>query len=175
MFDDHGNELWGHRGMGHVHAGWTARLNDDGSHLCYAVDVGRDKYSKEDLYVYDLQGNAVEMPFSLNRTRPVDFNGDGLHELMYSSGQDGGRLIDRHGQEICRLEGKCAYGGKLLDLPGEQVVTWPKDGADDAIRIYACPDAQDTPAAEKRYGHTYYDSCLRIWAMGYNWRNLGGL
>jgi len=172
MFDDKGNELWGHRGMGHVHAGWTARLNDDGEHLCYALDVGREKYSKTDVYVYDLRGNPVELPFSPAGTRPVDFDGNGLHELVYTSGDRQGLVVDRHGREISRLTGKPALAGKLLDLPGEQIVAWSPDGT---ICIYAFPQAEDAPEAERRYEHPYYQACMRLWAVGYNWRNLGGL
>jgi len=172
MFDDRGNELWGHRGMGHVHAGWTARVNEDASHLCYALDVGREKYSKSDCYAYDLQGDPAELPFDPVGTRPVDFDGDGRHELVYTGGDNAGLLIDRNGEEIARLTGRCAYGGKVLDLPGEQIVTWSPDGT---IRIYSCEETEDTPAAKGRYENPYYESCLRIWAVGYNWRNLGGL
>jgi len=173
MFDDRGGKVWGHYGMGHVHAGWTARLNDDGTHLCYAIDVGRDKYTKSDTYVYDLAGEPVELPFDPAGTMPVDFDGDGLHELMRNDPDGSGTvIIDRHGKDLCRLEGRRAYGGKLLDLPGEQVVTSAEDGT---IRIYAYPSAEDSPAAKRRYEHPFYDSCLRLWAVGYNWRNLGGL
>jgi hypothetical protein len=83
--------------------------------------------------------------------------------------------VDRHGREICRLEGSPAYAGKLLDAPGEQIVTWPEGQGPNVIRIYACPGAQDTPAARRRYDHPYYAACMRIWAVGYNRRNLGGL
>ena len=43
------------------------------------------------------------------------------------------------------------------------------------VHIYAWPDAEDSPAAVKRYEHPFYRSCLRLWGVGYNWRNLGGL
>jgi len=172
MFDNKGKEVWGYRGMGHVHNGWTARLKDDGSHICYALDIGRRKGSKSDVYIYDMQGKAVELPFRPRGT-PVDFDGDGLHELMMGGrrGADA-RVIDREGRLLYRIQGDPKYGGNILDLPGEQIVTWSQDGT---VRIYACPNAKDTPAAKARYEHPYYQSCLRIWAMGYNVRNLGGL
>ena len=71
-----------------------------------------------------------------------------------------------------QLAGSPAYGGKIIDAPGEQIVTWDVDGT---VRIYACPSAEDSPAAQARYDHPYYAASLRLWAMAYNRTNLGGL
>lgn len=170
MFDDHGRELWGVRGLGHMHDGWVGRLCDDGSHLCYAYDASSRKH-----YCFDTQGRPRETGFSLEGTLPVDFDGDGLHELVYTNGDSRGLVIDRHGREIARLEGEPAYGARILGLPGEQIVTWPRGKGGGTIRIYAMPSAADSPAARRRYRHPFYAACLRIWAVGYNWRNLPGL
>lgn len=59
-----------------------------------------------------------------------------------------------------------------LDSPGEQIVTADPDGT---IRIYACPSAGDAPGARHRYDHPYYSASLRLWAVGSNRTNLGGL
>ena len=170
MFDDTGQELWGVRGLGHMHVGWAGRLRDDGRHLCYGHDVD----TKTD-YVFDTEGNVVDLPFSVNRTLPVDFDGDGLHELVYTAKENRGLVIDRHGKELCRLDGRPMPCGKILDLPGEQIVTWPKYDESTRAYIYAWPDANDSPAALKRYKHPYYLHSQRIMGVGYNWRNLGGI
>jgi len=179
MFDDGGRELWGRRGLGHMDMGWTARLGEGGGHLCYALQIGVKTAGPEGFkrsgmteLFFDLAGREVQLPFSAYQTLPVDFNGDGLHELMYVDGPRVGRVIDRTGAELARLEGTPAYGGKIADAPGEQIVTWSSDGT---VRVYACPDAADSPAAEARYRHPYYAACLRGWASGYNRTNLGGL
>lgn len=170
MFDDAGQKLWAVLGLGHMHVGWAARLRDDGQHLCYGHDVG----TKTD-YLFDTEGEAVDLPVSVNRTLPVDFDGDGLHELVYTAKANRGLVVDRHGKELCRLDGKPMPCGKILDLPGEQIVAWPKYDESTCVYIYAWPDATDSPAAMKRYEHPYYLQSQRIMGVGYNWRNLGGL
>ena len=179
MYDDTGAELWGRRGLGHMDMGWTARLGPGGEHLCYALQVGEKTAGPEGFkrfetaeFLMDTAGTPLDVPFPLHQSLPVDFNGDGVHELMYTGGPHGGKVIDRAGAELAQLAGAPAFAGKILDLPGEQIVTSARDGR---VRIYACPTAQDTPAAQARYANPYYDACLRNWAMGYNRANLGGL
>ena len=171
MYDAHGQELWGHRGMAHVHDGWAARLCDDGSHLFYALELD-DKGKPFREYLYALQGNPLECAFPLAKTLPVDINGDGLHELVYRTWEHVGLVIDRHGEELARLDGNPSMYGKVFDIPGEQVITWSADGL---VRAYACDCAEDSEAAKRRYDHPLYEASMRLWAVGYNWRNLGGL
>ena len=179
MYDDKGAELWGRRGMGHMDMGWTARLGDAGEHLCYALEIGQKSagpggFERGDVteHLFDMGGNELPVSFPLYMSLPVDFNGDGLHELTYTGGQRRGLVVDRTGRELWQLAGSPAYGGKIIDAPGEQIVTWDVDGT---IRIYACPSAEDTPAARARYDHPYYAASQRLWAMAYNRTNLGGL
>lgn len=185
MFDDQGRELWGYRNMEHVHTGWTARLCDDGTHRCFAVEMSGNKTGVLATHFFDIDGNRLEQPFSLQGARSVDFNGDGMHELVYGRIGYGrnfkpgevqdpppGVILDRHGKEVGRIEGGASCACKLLDHPGEQILTRDNEGV---IRIYGCPDAKDTDAAKSRYEHPYYDSCRRLYAVGYNWNNLGGL
>jgi len=169
-FDDCGKELWGLRGLGHMHAGWAGRLCEDGSHLFYAFDCDSQKH-----YCFDRDGIQVDPGMVLNRSVPVDFDGDGLHELVYTAKEDRGNVVTRKGELMATLRGKPARFGKIMDLPGEQIVTWPKYERDGRIRIYALPTANDSAASIRRYEHPFYNSSLRLWAVGYNWRNLGGL
>lgn len=189
MFDDQGRELWGHRGMGHMHDGWTARLCDDGTHRCYAMEMLTDKSRGRGSwrlttrhFLYDLSGRSLEVPFPIQATLPIDIDGDGRHELVYCTmhpfvGNMEGReglVVDCHGKELGRVTGEPGVlpKAKLLDCPGEQIMTSDAAGT---IRIYGCPGAVDTPEARARYAHPYYRSCQRLTAVGYNWRNLGGL
>jgi len=188
MFDAQGRETWGYRGMGHMHNGWTARLCDDGSHLCYAVEMfrksnGGEKTFRVNSYLYDMTGKPLEIPFPLNGATPVDINGDGLHEMVYRDehpfrgkltiGDRTGLVLDRYGNELGRVEGNSGAlpRSKVLDCPGEQIMTHESG----TIRIYGCPGATDSAEARARYAHPYYKSCQRLTAVGYNWRNLGGL
>jgi len=188
MFDDRGKELWGHRGMGHVHSGWTARLEDDGSHLCYAVEMFKERQNGRNVisatgHLYDLSGTLRDLPFDLAGATPIDINGDGLHELLYRDehpyrgeltiGERRGLVLDRHGNELGRLQGNpgILIHSKILDCPGEQIMTYNNG----TVRIHGCPDATDSDDAKARYAHPYYRYCQRITATGYNWRNLGGL
>ena len=188
MFDSRGEEVWGHRGMGHMHSGWTARLRDDGSHLCFAMEVVKHKTGSQvtsvdsECYLYDMTGQQLKVPFTLEGTQPVDIDGDGRHELLYVDGfafrgkttDLPGLVIDRHGEEVGRVEGRAAFCHKIPDLncPGEQILTHDDSGK---VCIYGCPDAEDTEEARARYAHPYYKSCNRVRAVGYNWRNHGGL
>jgi hypothetical protein len=188
MFDDKGTELWGHRGMDHMHNGWTARLNDDGSHLCYAVEMfkvkqGGEKKISAKCHLYDLEGKSTQLPFDLAGATPVDINGDGLHELVYRDehpyrgkltlGEKIGLVLDRYGNKLGHLQGNPGNlpRSKLLDCPGEQIMTFDSG----TIRIYGCPGAVDSVEAKARYAHPYYNACQRMTAVGYNWRNLGGV
>ncbi len=179
MYDDRGQELWGIREMGHMDMGWTARLAEDGGHLCYALLIGTKSAGPAGFqrgnvteYLFDLAGRQLPVEFPLYNSLPVDFDGDGLHELMYMAGERANLVVDRTGRELYELEGAAMFGGKLLEAPGEQIVTWDGDGT---IRIYACPDAADSPEALRRYSQPYYDNACRSAAVGYNRTNLGGI
>lgn len=186
MFDGCGREQWGHRGMGHMHSGWTARLGEDGSHRCYAMEILKDKRTKTITtrqFLYDMDGKPLEIPFDLRGSNPVDIDGDGRHEVLirdnYPFNVSGGiedrvgLVVDRHGQELGRLRGSAGnlIRSKVLDCPGEQIMT--REG--DTVRIYGCPGAKDRPEAKARYAHPYYRASQRLTSVGYNWRNLGGL
>lgn len=180
MFDDRGREVWSHRGIGHMDNGWTARLADDRSHWCYALEIGHKTAGREGFRrtgmqesLYDLSGRPIESPMPLYQSAPVDFNGDGWHELTYRDGERAGLVVDRHGRTLGRLEGRSVLVGKLRDdLPGEQILTWSEDGT---ARLYACPHAADSDFARRRWAHPFHAACLRVQAMGYHPSMLGGL
>ncbi len=113
---------------------------------------------------FDLDDNGVDDIWLVG-------NNDPDHAMDFETYQLE-RMSAATGKELYSLAGAPAFGGKILDAPGEQIVTSDSDGT---VRIYTCPDAEDTPAAKARYANPYYAACLRIWAMASSRVNLGGL
>lgn len=180
LYDDQGQRVWGLFGIGHMDMGWTARLNEDGSHQAMAIEIeaktaGPGGFARSGVveYRFDVRtGKQLPVEFPLFLTLPVDFNGDGRHELVYTGGERQGLVVDRTGRPLAQLEGSAIAGAKFLLHPGEQIATWDVNGY---VRFYAYPQAEDTPEALARYAHRYYESCLRVMTVGYNRTNLGGL
>jgi hypothetical protein len=180
LFDDEGRRVWGAVEQGHMDVGWTARLGEDGRHVAMAVRIGHKRCGPEgrfregvEEFTFDaLTGEPVELPFSVYGTLPVDLDGDGRHELVRGVPGFDGAVMDRTGREVGRLRGTAALLCKLLDRPGEQVLTYDADGM---VRLWADRDARDTDAALARHAHPFYDANRRLNATGYNRQVLGGL
>lgn len=110
-------------------------------------------------FLYDaLTGAPRKLPFSVYQSLPVDWDGDGMHDLAV-----GGRVRDSAGRPLA---------SKFWNLPGEQLLTWSKDGV---MRIWANPSARDSARALKRYAHPFYKANQRLTATGGNHANLDGL
>ncbi len=186
MFDDKGERLWGQIDRGHIDMGWTARLREDGSHLAMGIRIGGKtcgadgRFHQEiDPFVFDARdGSPVELPFEVYRTIPVDLDGDGRHELVYGVPGGDGRVIDAAGNEVGSVAGgsKDQFGGvavaaKLFDRPGEQLLTYHRDGK---LRVWGDRNAADSPPATQRYASTLYRSSLRLFATGWNICHLAG-
>ncbi len=180
LFDAHGRRVWGHVDHGHMDMGWVARLGDDHAPIAMAIRIGhktcgpdgRFHYNRDAFVWSALTGEPYELPFDPYGTLPVDLNGDGYHELVRGiPGQDG-TVLDRHGHVLGSVGGPAALLGKLLDRPGEQVLTYSPDGT---IQIWGDRHAHDTPAARARYESPLYGANQRLGAVGYNVQVLGGL
>ncbi len=185
MYDANGKRKWHAVERGHMDMGWTARLKPNGNnhqyeHVCLGVAIDHKTCGPDGRHHTDPKAHAFvantgepfELPFNPYGTLPVDLDGDGGHELVYGlPGQDG-RVIDRQGQTLGSVRGPVAALSKLLDLPGEQAVTFHPDGT---LRIWADRDAHDSDAAKQRYAHPAYRTQQRLTATGYNLINLGGL
>jgi hypothetical protein len=117
-------------------------------------------------------GEPRPLPFSTYRTIPVDLNGDGYHELVRGQPSGDGEVWDGLGRPLGNVGGPVAMASKLLDLPGEQLLSYHEDGT---VRLWADRNAVDTPAALARYAHPYYRTNQRLTAVGYNLINLGGI
>jgi hypothetical protein len=179
-YDQAGRRIWGDLDAGHMDMGWVARLGDAGEPVAMAIRIGAKSagpagFARKGVeeFTYDAAtGKGRPLGFSVFATVPVDLDGDGLHELVRGLTGGDGAVLDRKGRVLGQVAGSVAAVGKLLDHPGEQVLTWQKDGT---IRIYAARNAADTAAAKQRFAHPYYSAAQRLTATGYNYVNLGGL
>ncbi len=81
-------------------------------------------------------------------------------------------MLDAAGREVGRTYGLAAVVSKFTRHPGEQILTYARDGR---VRLYRDINAQDTPAALARYRHRVYLPNQKLTGVGYNFFNLGGL
>jgi hypothetical protein len=183
LYDDKGKRVWMDIDFGHMDMGWCANLGKDGESFAYALRIGKKvagekgffRIGTEEFMYKTFTGEKVKMPFPLFNTIPIDFNGDGIHELVSASGEQGdrniytaeGRIVGNVGQS-----GMVAISSKFCKIPGEQLLVYYPDGT---IRIFADTNANDTELAKSRYNSKFYKSNQKLTATGYNLVNLGGL
>jgi len=179
VFDDHGKRLWGDLDKGHIDVGWVARVGEK-ERMAFAVRIGGKSAGPKGLvrkgveeFTYDVfTGKQRTFPVNLLGRLPVDLDGDGVHEFVGSSDSNGGLVLDARGRERGRFKGAVAAASKILDRPGEQLVTYTRDGT---IAVWADANARDCEAAKWRYRHRFYKANQRLTAAGSNRINLGGL
>jgi hypothetical protein len=180
LFDHTGRCVWGDVERGHIDMGWVARLGDEGEPVAMAIRIGKKSCGPDGRFHQDVDefawvartGRPYPSPCSLYRTLPVDLNGDGRHELVRGAPSGDGEVLSHRGERIGSVGGAVALASKFLDLPGEQLLSYHADGT---LRIWADPEARDSPAALARYAHPFYALNQRLTATGYNQVNLGGL
>jgi hypothetical protein len=180
-FDGHGKRLWSDIDRGHMDVGWVAtREASTGEKLALAIRIGAKSAGPQGFarkgveeFVYDVfSGAKMRLPFSLFGTLPVDANGDGTHELVRGSIGGDGALLNWNGAVLGKVDGPVVHVSKVLDRPGEQIVTYTANGS---IKVWADLNARDSTAALSRYQHPAYRANQRLTACGYNLVNLGGL
>ncbi|MBN2713480.1 MAG: hypothetical protein JXR97_13755 [Planctomycetes bacterium] len=182
VYDNTGKRIWGAVDSGHMHIGWVARFSEE-ARTAMAIRIGTKKQTRQSreihgrvVFAFDaVSGTPVELPFDPYQTIPVDLNGDGLHELVRGTWHDGncsGEVIDGKGNVLGSVDGPVAFASKFLDLPGEQVITYAKDGT---LRIWADTEAEDSPLALARYENSFYHTNQRACACGNHKHVLGGL
>jgi hypothetical protein len=180
LFDSRGGRVWGDLESGHIDMGWVARLGDAGEQVAMAARIGTKTCGPDGRFHQELEefawralsGERVCLAFSPYKTIPVDLNGDGLHELVRGAPGGDGEVLDRHGKAVGHLGGALATACKLMDRPGEQVLSYDDGGT---VRIWADRNALDSDAARARYAHPFYQANRRLSATGYNLAVLGGL
>jgi hypothetical protein len=180
-----GRRLWSDLEEGHMDMGWVGRVGPHGERVAYALKLGGKKagpkgFERADCIEFfwnPLTGERVDLPFSAFEQIPVDLDGDGLHELVPSTGVQAGRKItDRQGHVLYELAPgtRLAHASKILDRVGEQVVAYLPDGT---VFIYGIdqPASADSEAARNRFAHPFYKRNRKLTAVGYNFTNLSGL
>jgi hypothetical protein len=180
VFDERGERIWGALEHGHMDMGWCGRIGPDGQHVVTAIRIaektcgpdGRFHTGVEEFAFLLTDGTPVDLPMSTYRTLPVDVNGDGRHELLAGQPSGDGKLLDHKGRLMADLGGPACIISKVLDLPGEQIVTYHDDGY---VRLWHDDQAYDSPDALLRYAHRAYPTNQQLTATGSNLINLGGL
>jgi len=180
LYDSKGTKLWGDVDYGHMDMGWVARLNNSIDFTAMSIRIGSKTcgpdgrfHQERDEFIYNaLTGEKVSLPFSIYLTLPVDIDGDGYHELVRGVPGGNGEILDAFGNVYGTIGGTVSILCKLLNHPGEQILTHYPDGT---VRIWGDRNAYDSPEALRRYNHSYYKVNQKLTAVGYNLVNLGGI
>lgn len=179
LYDDTGQKVWGAVEEGHIDMGWVARLGQEGNPVAMGIRIdhktcgpdGRSHEGMEEFSFEALSGRPCKLSFSAYRTLPVDLNGDGRHELVRGLPGGDGAVLDADGSLIATVGGPVALACKFLDRPGEQLLSFYRDGT---VRFWADRDARDNALALARYANPHYRSAMRLMSVGYNLPLLGG-
>jgi hypothetical protein len=180
MYDSKGNRVWGDLDEGHIDTGWAARIGKDGAPVILGVKVGEKVRTAEGERrtgivenTYEaFSGQKISLGFDVYTSIPVDLNGDGIHELVKGYFEGDGSLVDQNGKVIGNIGGLSAIASKFTSLPGEQVLSYSKDGK---ISIWADINALDNDRARARYNHHFYKINQKQTGNGYNLFTLGGI
>ncbi len=180
LYDGAGSRKWAAVDRGHMDMGWCARLGDRGEHVGVAIRINHKTCGPDgrfhvdpEAFAFELaSGKPVELPFDPYGTLPIDLTGEGRHAMVYGVSGHDGRVIDREGRTLGRVDGTVAAASKLLDLPGEQLVVFDASGQ---LSVWANQNAVDTREALERYANPAYRSQQRHTATGSNLTNLGGI
>jgi len=180
MYSQTGEKVWSDLKSGHMDTGWAARLGENGEPIVLGVKVGKkirtaegERRTEVVEYTYKAtSGEQNNLGFNVYTSIPVDLNGDGIHELVKGYFEGSGEVIDRQGKVLGNIGGLSAMACKFTSLPGEQILSYSKDGW---IRIWADLNAKDSPRAIARYSNPYYKTNSKQTGNGYNLFNLGGI
>tara|TARA_R110002049_G_scaffold38978_4_gene120404 strand:- start:5734 stop:7293 length:1560 start_codon:yes stop_codon:yes gene_type:complete len=182
LFDGNGERVWSDLEEGHMDMGWCARLGTNGEKVSMSIRIGKKVAgsngfyrSNNESFIYDtFSGKKIDPPYPVFSTLPVDFNGDGIHELVCAYGEQGdGKIYNNNGKVIGDLgkEYHIAIGSKFMDFSGEQILVYSPEGN---VKIYRDLNANDNKKANSRYSSSFYERNQRLTASGSNIINLGG-
>jgi hypothetical protein len=180
FYDSRGSRIWGHLDEGHIDTGWAARLGKNGEPIVLGVKVGekvRTATGERRTGVVEntfeaFSGKEIKLGFDVYTSIPVDLNGDGIHELVKGYFEGDGTVLDREGNMIGNIDGLSAMASKFTSLPGEQILSYSKDGT---VRIWADKNAKDNEQAQTRYKNPFYKVNQKQTGNGYNLFTLGGI
>ena len=83
-----------------------------------------------------------------------------------------GEVLTGSGERIGSVDGAVAIAARLLDAPGEQLLSYHDDGS---LRIWADRNAEDGALALERYASPLYQANRKLTGSGYNLNALAGL
>lgn len=180
FYDSRGSRIWDHLDEGHIDTGWAARLGKNGEPIVLGVKVGekvRTATGERRTGVVEntfeaFSGKEIKLGFDVYTSIPVDLNGDGIHELVKGYFEGDGTVLDREGNMIGNIDGLSAMASKFTSLPGEQILSYSKDGT---VRIWADKNAKDNEQAQTRYKNPFYKVNQKQTGNGYNLFTLGGI
>ncbi len=110
-----------------------------------------------------VSGERFELSCDPYSSIPVDLNGDSIHELVKGHFEGEGTVYDRTGKVLGNVGGLCAVCSKFARLPGEQILSFTKNGQ---VRIWADVNAEDRPAAQRRHRNPFYYIYQRMTTCG---------
>lgn len=180
LYNDNGERIWGAVESGHIHKGWIGRIGANGELIATAGKIsGQTKtlegrfYTGVQEYTFEaLTGKPYPLSYSTFDTAPIDFNGDALHEIVCGVTAGDAHVIDRFGNPVFTIGGRVGLCSKIVDRPGEQVLTYYRNGD---VKIWADTNAEDNEAALKRYAHPFYQTNRKFPTKEYVVCMLGGI
>ena len=105
-----------------------------------------------------------KLPYPGYKVLPFDLNGDGYHEFFVTDESGRGDILDCDGNKIAHIDGGACRFGKMLDMPGEQVMV----ANGNVFEIWADLDAVDGEVMKRRYKRPYLKFMNKLMATGYN-------
>lgn len=155
---------------GHMHKGWMANVLDGYGKICAAVKVSdlppsHKGYGSDvdTIYYFDAYtGKEVDfsLPYPADEVLPIDLDGDGYHEFIAPDGS----VLDRHGNTVGEIKGNILRTGKMVELPGEQVML----ARGTSFVIVSDTKAVESEVFKKRYETPYLRFMQKLMATGYN-------
>lgn len=168
-FDDTGKTVWEDvyydpaTADGHMHCGFVYNARD-GKKIAVAVHDNR-----QDVYGFEaVSGKPVELPFDMARLRPIDWDGDGVHDFVY--GPEGIQRLDAldpEGKLVACLGGTMIQIGKWYDFPGEQLLSFYTN--EGVVRLWGDAEAKDSEILLSRHKNGNRRFMNKMTGCGYNW------
>jgi hypothetical protein len=170
LVDSQGKTLWAHWGYTHIDTGWVAKIDAQQKGMqCFGVDIKEKEWSdqkatyvNETTFLWDSDGKTLGAPpSSWVRSRPVDWDGDGVKELCLK----GGHVQKYNGPTLASLGSGCSWGADLFGDHREEIVSTPGDGN---IYIFFNTDPLESPPRVTPLANRQYRNDLSRTAMQFN-------
>lgn len=170
VVDKFGNTIWSKWGLTHVDGGWVSKvLPDMNDFQLFAYDIQKKIWKAGKLtrvsparHLFNNKGEVLPAPDTTwVRSYPVDFEGDGVREIITRSGD----LIRYSGEILKSFKGEIVWAGDLFGDHREELVYTPLDGK---VYIVFNTDAIETPSRLTRLADRRYKNDLSRTAMQFN-------